>query len=89
MAAYDQTLAGHWSATGLAAENVQARIRGSLLMALSNDRGLLVLTTGNKSEMSVGYATSTATWRASSCSRTASGSSTSSCAIATPAPAAS
>jgi NAD+ synthase (glutamine-hydrolysing) len=57
MAAYDQTLAGHWSATGLAAENVQARIRGNLLMALSNDRGLLVLTTGNKSEMSVGYST--------------------------------
>ena len=42
---------------GLAAENVQARIRGNLLMALSNDRGSLVLTTGNKSEMSVGYAT--------------------------------
>jgi NAD+ synthase (glutamine-hydrolysing) len=57
MAAYDEALAGHWSATGLAAENVQARIRGNLLMALSNDRGLLVLTTGNKSEMSVGYAT--------------------------------
>jgi NAD+ synthase (glutamine-hydrolysing) len=57
MAAYDRTLAGHWSATGLAAENVQARIRGNLLMALSNDRGMLVLTTGNKSEMSVGYST--------------------------------
>ena len=42
---------------GLAAENVQARIRGNLLMALSNTRGSLVLTTGNKSEMSVGYAT--------------------------------
>ena len=36
---------------------MQARIRGNLLMALSNDRGALVLTTGNKSEMSVGYAT--------------------------------
>jgi len=38
-------------------ENVQARIRGTLLMALSNKFGWLVLTTGNKSEMSVGYAT--------------------------------
>jgi NAD+ synthase (glutamine-hydrolysing) len=41
----------------LAAENVQARIRGNLMMALSNKHGWLVLTTGNKSEMSVGYAT--------------------------------
>lgn len=38
-------------------ENIQARIRGNLLMALSNKFGYLVLTTGNKSEMSVGYAT--------------------------------
>jgi NAD+ synthase (glutamine-hydrolysing) len=38
-------------------ENIQARIRGNLLMALSNKFGWLVLTTGNKSEMSVGYAT--------------------------------
>jgi NAD+ synthase (glutamine-hydrolysing) len=38
-------------------ENLQARIRGTLLMALSNKLGSLVLTTGNKSEMSVGYAT--------------------------------
>ncbi|MDE3119250.1 MAG: NAD(+) synthase, partial [Nitrospirota bacterium] len=38
-------------------ENLQARIRGNLLMALSNKFGYLVLTTGNKSEMSVGYAT--------------------------------
>ncbi len=38
-------------------ENLQARIRGNLLMALSNKFGSLVLTTGNKSEMSVGYAT--------------------------------
>ncbi len=57
MRAYDETLAGNWSGEGLAAENVQARIRGNLLMALSNDRGAMVLTTGNKSEMSVGYAT--------------------------------
>jgi NAD+ synthase (glutamine-hydrolysing) len=41
----------------LAAENVQARIRGNVMMALSNKHGWLVLTTGNKSEMSVGYAT--------------------------------
>ena len=38
-------------------ENIQARIRGTLLMALSNKYGTLVLTTGNKSEMAVGYAT--------------------------------
>jgi NAD+ synthase (glutamine-hydrolysing) len=38
-------------------ENIQARIRGNLLMALSNKLGYLVLTTGNKSEMSVGYCT--------------------------------
>jgi len=43
--------------TELAAENIQARIRGNLMMALSNQSGWLVLTTGNKSEMSVGYAT--------------------------------
>ncbi len=41
----------------VAEENLQARIRGMLLMALSNKFGWLVLTTGNKSEMSVGYAT--------------------------------
>jgi NAD+ synthase (glutamine-hydrolysing) len=41
----------------LTAENVQARIRGNVMMALSNRHGWLVLTTGNKSEMSVGYAT--------------------------------
>ncbi len=38
-------------------ENIQARIRGTLLMALSNKHGAIVLTTGNKSEMAVGYAT--------------------------------
>ncbi len=43
--------------TGLAAENVQARLRMVALMALSNAQGHMVLTTGNKSEMSVGYAT--------------------------------
>ena len=43
--------------TGLAAENVQARVRMVTLMALSNAEGQMLLTTGNKSEMSVGYAT--------------------------------
>jgi len=43
--------------SGLAAENVQARLRMVALMALSNSGGQMVLTTGNKSEMSVGYAT--------------------------------
>jgi NH3-dependent NAD+ synthetase len=38
-------------------ENIQARIRGNILMALSNKTGALVLTTGNKSEMAVGYCT--------------------------------
>jgi NAD+ synthase (glutamine-hydrolysing) len=42
---------------GLAAENLQARIRGTMLMALSNTHGWLVLATGNKSELSVGYST--------------------------------
>jgi NAD+ synthase (glutamine-hydrolysing) len=41
----------------IAEENIQARIRGNLVMALSNKFGWLVLTTGNKSELSVGYAT--------------------------------
>ena len=59
MDAYEQTLAEHLHGRppGLAEENLQARIRGNLLMALSNERGWLVLTTGNKSEMSVGYTT--------------------------------
>jgi NAD+ synthase len=43
--------------SGLAAENVQARLRMVVLMALSNSGGQMLLTTGNKSEMSVGYAT--------------------------------
>ncbi len=42
---------------GLAEENVQPRIRGTLLMAISNKTGALVLTTGNKSEMATGYCT--------------------------------
>jgi len=47
----------HLSLTGLAEENLQARVRGTTLMALSNQEGHLVLTTGNKSELSVGYST--------------------------------
>jgi NAD+ synthase (glutamine-hydrolysing) len=42
---------------GLAAENLQARVRGTLLMALSNTYGWLVVSTGNKSELAVGYST--------------------------------
>lgn len=48
---------GKPSASTLPEENLQARIRGNLLMALSNRFGSIVLTTGNKSEMAVGYAT--------------------------------
>jgi NAD+ synthase (glutamine-hydrolysing) len=48
---------GRAAGVDLAAENIQARIRGNLVMALSNRTGWLVLTTGNKSELSVGYAT--------------------------------
>jgi NAD+ synthase (glutamine-hydrolysing) len=43
--------------SGVCAENIQARVRGNLLMALSNTRGAMLLTTGNKSELSVGYCT--------------------------------
>jgi len=43
--------------SGLAEENIQARVRGSLLMGLSNQRGYLILATGNKSELAVGYST--------------------------------
>jgi NAD+ synthase (glutamine-hydrolysing) len=59
MDAYARALARPFegSEPGLAEENVQARIRGNLVMALSNKFGWLVLTTGNKSELSVGYAT--------------------------------
>ncbi|HEY2180051.1 MAG TPA: NAD+ synthase [Solirubrobacteraceae bacterium] len=56
---YSATLEGEFTGLehDLTEENVQARIRGNLLMALSNKFGWLVLTTGNKSEMSVGYTT--------------------------------
>ncbi|MFI5005516.1 MAG: NAD+ synthase [Solirubrobacterales bacterium] len=59
MDAYAATLRAEFSgrAADLTEENLQARIRGNLLMALSNKFGWLVLTTGNKSEMSVGYTT--------------------------------
>jgi NAD+ synthase (glutamine-hydrolysing) len=46
-----------WDNKGLAYENLQARIRGTILMSLSNQLGWLVLTTGNKSETAVGYST--------------------------------
>jgi NAD+ synthase len=54
MEALDTMLGG---ASGLAAENIQSRLRMVTLMAMSNARGHMLLTTGNKSEMSVGYAT--------------------------------
>jgi NAD+ synthase (glutamine-hydrolysing) len=59
MEAYERALASSFEGAepGLAEENLQARIRGNLVMALSNKFGWLVLTTGNKSEISVGYAT--------------------------------
>ena len=59
LSAYLTTLVPHFDPGnwGIAEENVQARIRGNLIMYLSNKFGWLVLTTGNKSEMSVGYAT--------------------------------
>jgi NAD+ synthase (glutamine-hydrolysing) len=46
-----------WESHGIAYENLQARIRGTILMSLSNKTGSLVLTTGNKSETAVGYST--------------------------------
>ena len=57
--AYRRTLADLFAGTeeGVAEENLQARIRGNLLMALSNKFGSMVLATGNKSEYAVGYAT--------------------------------
>jgi NAD+ synthase (glutamine-hydrolysing) len=57
--AYLNTLRSAFARTGtdVTEENLQARIRGNILMALSNKFGWLALTTGNKSEMSVGYAT--------------------------------
>ncbi|HEY0700585.1 MAG TPA: NAD(+) synthase, partial [Micromonospora sp.] len=51
------TFLANMSLSGVAVENLQARVRGVLLMALSNQEGHLVLTTGNKSELAVGYST--------------------------------
>jgi NAD+ synthase (glutamine-hydrolysing) len=57
--AFRTTLAGEFRGTveDTTEENLQARIRGTILMAISNKRGAIVLTTGNKSEMAVGYCT--------------------------------
>ncbi|AXA68618.1 NAD+ synthase [Pseudomonas oryzihabitans] len=57
--AFQETLASEFAGLGrdTTEENLQARCRGTLLMAISNKKGYLVLTTGNKSEMAVGYAT--------------------------------
>ena len=57
--AYGEVLADVFAGTqpGLAEENIQARIRGNVLMALSNKFGSMVLTTGNKSELATGYCT--------------------------------
>jgi NAD+ synthetase len=58
-AAMEATLAEHFRGQepGIAEENIQARVRGNLLMAFSNKFGHLLLTTGNKSELAVGYCT--------------------------------
>jgi NAD+ synthase (glutamine-hydrolysing) len=59
MQGYDNTFADLFAGTqfGLAEENIQSRIRGNLLMAIANKFGYLLLSTGNKSEMAVGYCT--------------------------------
>lgn len=59
MQGYDHTLETLFAGTefGLAEENIQSRIRGNLLMAIANKFGYLLLSTGNKSEMAVGYCT--------------------------------
>ena len=59
MTAFDSMLSGVFAgrAPDLAEENIQSRVRGLTLMAISNKFGPMLLTTGNKSEMSVGYAT--------------------------------
>lgn len=57
---FEKELATVWGGAkkpGLAEENLQARIRGNLIMALSNEFGWIVLATGNKSEMAMGYCT--------------------------------
>ncbi|MBD2102854.1 NAD+ synthase [Leptolyngbya sp. FACHB-261] len=59
MQGFETALSGVFAGTkpGIAEENIQSRIRGNLLMALSNKFGYLLLTTGNKSELAVGYCT--------------------------------
>ena len=59
MESYDKTFETLFAGTefGVAEENIQSRIRGNLLMAISNKFGYLLLSTGNKSEMAVGYCT--------------------------------
>ncbi len=58
-AEYEAALSGQFAGTefGVAEENLQPRIRGTLLMGISNKHGEMVMATGNKSEMAVGYAT--------------------------------
>ena len=59
MASFDTTLTPVLAGppSGLSAENLQSRIRGTLLMAVANQQGQLLLSTGNKSELAVGYCT--------------------------------
>ncbi|MCF4969989.1 NAD+ synthase [Nostoc sp. CMAA1605] len=59
MQGFDHSLADLFAGTefGIAEENIQSRIRGNLLMAIANKFGYLLLSTGNKSEMAVGYCT--------------------------------
>lgn len=58
-AGFMRALAGEFAGTesGISEQNIQARARGVILMGISNKKGLLVLTTGNKSEIAVGYST--------------------------------
>ena len=57
VSAFEAALSPEVSLAGITAENLQARARGTVLMGISNATGLMVLSTGNKSEMTVGYAT--------------------------------
>jgi NAD+ synthase (glutamine-hydrolysing) len=59
LTAFDRTLSHFesWNNEGIAYENLQARIRGTIMMSLSNQLSYMVLTTGNKSETAVGYST--------------------------------
>ena len=57
MDAFRDGLGDDFPASGLPAENLQSRVRGVINMAVSNNEGHLVLTTGNKSELAAGYST--------------------------------